>query len=98
MRKAPGTNRLSLDLNLTNNFAVEIDNYIKALSRAVSGDPVLGTVMPMPSHNTGDILEKYITAGTNQLHQAGVNKQRGKSIAKYTLEQILEEKLQQVSF
>jgi hypothetical protein len=96
MRKNQGTTTIGPDI--TNNFIKEVDSYIKNLSRALSGDPILGSVMPMPTQNTSDILEKYITLGTNQLASTGLHRGRGKSIAKYTLEKILEEKLQEVSF
>lgn len=91
-----GTSTVNPDI--TNNFATEVDNFIKAVVRHVSGATIGGSVVPMPNTNTSAILDKYITLAVSDLGKYGVGRVRAKSISKHTLTKILDEKMEKVTF
>lgn len=89
--KKVGTNTVNPEI--TNMFIKDLNNYTKVLLDFASGSKTV-----MPKENTNDILNKYVNMAILEFSKVGVDKIRAKSIAKYTLQKILDNEMEKVSF
>jgi hypothetical protein len=89
MRKATGTNTVSLEL--VARFKSEVAKHIALMNKALSGETLFGNKIQMPTRNLNDIKAEFIVKSTVLLNNEGLAKARGKSISKYVFDTALED-------
>ena len=93
MRKVTTTGTNTVEAGLMAKFNKDIEQYVSLLQKAVSGDTMFGSKVPMPSKNLMEITADAIKASTEVMYSNGVKKTRARSVSKYVFEKALEDKM-----